>query len=159
MKNPKNIVYSFTSIDEPFLVNVNDDFETEMFGKINKNNIRDIQICSLSTENELESELENIYLDEGDRIKIIVFKFHPEETVIMNYINYLIENYIKEKNYEENQNKKKAFIFSVHMNRIFEKDKNDPKKENFIQRNELGETISYLSDFYQIFIDNLNGEE
>ena len=45
------------------------------------------------------------------------------------------------------------------MNRIFEKDKNDPKKENFIQRNELGETISYLSDFYQIFIDNLNGEE
>ena len=45
------------------------------------------------------------------------------------------------------------------MNRIFEADKKDPKKENFIQRNELGETISHLSDFYQIFIDNLNGED
>ena len=55
----------------------------------------------------------------------------------MNYINCLIENYIKEKNYEENQNIKKAFIFSVHMNSIFKKDKNDPKMEIFIQRNEL----------------------
>ena len=111
MKNPKNVVYTFTSIDEPLLVNINEDFETEMFGKINKNDIRDIQICSLSTENELESELENIYLDEGDRIKIVVLKFYPEETVIMNYINYLIENYIKEKNSEENQNKKKLLFF------------------------------------------------
>ena len=158
MKNPKNVIYSFTSIDEPLLINVNNDFETEMFGKINKNEIRDIQICSLSAENEVESELEKLYLDEGNRIKIVVFRFNPDETDIMNYINYLIENYFKEKNYEEKENKK-AFIFSVHMNRIFEADKKDPKKENFIQRNELGETISHLSDFYQIFIDNLNGED
>ena len=158
MKNPKNVVYSFTSIDEPLLVNVNNDFETEMFGKINKNEIRDIQICSFSAENEVESELEKLFLDEGNRIKIVVFRFHPEETIIMNYINYLIENYFKEKNYEDKESKK-AFIFSVHMNRIFEEDKKDPKKENFIQRNELSEPISYLSDFYQIFIDNLNGED
>ena len=159
MKNTKNVIYSFTSIDEPLLVNVNNEFETEMFGKISKNNIKDIQICSLSKENEVESELEKLYLDEGNKIKIVVFRFHPEETVIMNYINYLIENYYKEKNFEEKELKKKAFIFSVHMNRIFEADKSDPKKENFIQRNELGETISYLSDFYQIFIDNLNGDD
>ena len=108
-----------------------------MFGKINKNNIRDIQICSFIKENVLESELENIYLDKENRIKIVVFKFYPEETDIMNYINCLIENYIKEKNYEENQNIKKVFIFSVHMNRIFKKDKNDPKMEICIQRNEL----------------------
>ena len=159
METPKNVVYTFTSIDEPLLLGANDDLETKMFGKIKKKYIKDIQICSLSAENELESQLENLYSDEGDTIKIVIFRFHPEETVIMNYINYLIENYVKDKNYDENLNKKKAFIFSVHMNRIFEADKKNPKRENFIQRNKLAEAISYLSDFYQIFIDNLNGED
>ena len=32
------------------------------------------------------------------------------------------------------------------------------KKKKYIERNELGEIIYHLSDFYQIFIDNLNGE-
>ena len=45
------------------------------------------------------------------------------------------------------------------MNRIFLADKKNPKKQKYIKRNELGETISHLSDFYQIFIDNLNGEK
>ena len=51
MKNKRNLIYTFTSIDEPLLSRVNNDFETEMFGKINKNNIKDIQISSLSEEN------------------------------------------------------------------------------------------------------------
>ena len=77
----------------------------------------------------------------------------------MNYIKFFIENHIKEKNYEdEAKNIKKAFIFSVHMNRIFNIDKQDPKKAKYLERNELGELISHLSDFYQIFIDDLNGE-
>jgi len=61
MKNKRNLIYTFTSIDEPLLSRVNEDFETEMFGKINKNNIKDIQISSLSAENELEAELEKLY--------------------------------------------------------------------------------------------------
>jgi hypothetical protein len=159
MENPKNLIYTFTSIDEPLLSDIKGDFDTKMFGKIGKKNIKDIQIGSLSSENELESELEKLYLDEEDKNKIIVFKFNPFETDIMNYIKYFIENHIKEKNYDENKNKKKAFIFSIHMNRIFESDKKDPKKKKYIERNELGEIISHLSDFYQIFIDNLNGED
>ena len=160
MENQKNVIYTFSNIDEPLLSNISNEFETKMFGKINKNNIKEIQISSLSAENELEAELENIYLDEDDKNKIIVFKFNPYETDIMNYIKYFIENHIKEKNYEEeNKNKQKAFIFSVHMNRIFEEDKKDSKKKKYIERNELGEIISHLSDFYQIFIDNLNGED
>ena len=158
MKNKRNLIYTFTSIDEPLLSRVNDDFETEMFGKINKNNIKDIQISSLSEENELEAELEKLYLDEEDKIKIIVLKFNPYETDIMNHIKFFIENHIKEKNYED-KNKQKAFIFSIHMNRIFKEDKEDPKKKKYLERNELGEIISHLSDFYQIFIDNLNGED
>ena len=163
MDNTKNIIFTFTSIDEPLLSNKNNDFETKMFGKLNRDNIKEIQINKFTSENELEAELEQIYLDAEDKYKIIAFKFNPSETDIMNYLKHFIENLIKEKNYiYENKNKQKAFIFSVHMNRIFESDKKDikdKKKKKYIQRNELGEVISHLSDFYQIFIDNLNGED
>ena len=159
MKNLKNVIYTFTSIDEPLLLNVSEKIETEIIGRIDKNiNIKEIQISSLSTENELETELENIYLGEGNRIKIVVFKFNPYETYLMNYIKFFIENHIKEKNYVD-ENNKKVYIFSVHMNRIFKEDEMDPKKKKYIRKNKLKETISHLSDFYQIFIDNLNGED
>ena len=39
MKNTKNAIYIFTSIDEPLLSNVTNNFKTEMFGEINKDNI------------------------------------------------------------------------------------------------------------------------
>ena len=159
MKNTKNVIYTFTNIEEPLLSKIPKEkiFKTEMFGEIHKENITDILISSLSSENELEAELEKFYLEPNK--KIFVMKFNPEETDIMNYVKFFIENHIKEKNYDdENKNIKKAFIFSVHMNRIFEVDKQDPKKAKYVERNELGELISHLSDFYQIFIDNLNGE-
>ena len=156
MKKPKNIIYTFTTIDEPLLKDVNDDFETEMFGKINKKVIKEIQLFSLLDENKLEAELEKFYLNEGD--KIIVFRFHLKKTALINYIIYVIENYFKKINYEDNKNKKKAFIFLVHMNIIFEPNEDEPKKENLIQMNELDETIFWLNDYDQIFIGNLNGE-
>ena len=160
MENPRNVIYTFSNIDEPLLSRIEGEFETKMLGKINKSNIKEIQISSLSAENELEAELEKIYLDEEDKNKIIVFKFNPYETDIMNYVQYFIENHIKEKNYvDENKNMQKVFIFSVHMNRIYDEDKKDPKKKKYIKRNELGDIISHLSNFYQIFIDNLNGED
>ena len=156
MENTKNVIYTFTNIDESLLTNISSDINTKMFGKINSNNITDRLISTLSSENDLEGELETFYL-ENDK-KIFVLRFNPEETDIMNYIKFFIENYIKEKNFfEEDNNNKKAFIFTIHMNRIFESDKLDKKKKKYIERNELGETISHLSDFYQIFIDNLNG--
>ena len=164
MKNTKNVIYTFSSIEEPLLPNQNKIINTEMFGKINKDNLCEIMISSLTSENQLEEELENFYFSPAK--KIIVFKFYPYETDIMNYIKFFIENQIVEKflskiedyNSDLNKNKyKKAFIFLIHLNRIFNKDLNDPQKEKYIKRNQLGELISHLSDFYQIFIDNLNG--
>ena len=155
MENYKNVVYTFTSIDEPLLMYNSGKFNSKMFGEIDKTNIKEIQISSLNSENELEAQLEQIYLDPKNQIKIIVIKFNPYETDIMNYVKFFIENYLKEKNYLE-ENNKKAFIFSIHMNRIFDEDKG---KEDYIERNKIGESISHLSDFYQITIDNLNGED
>ena len=158
MKNLKNVIYTFTSIDEPLLGNISDKFKTEMFGEIDRTNIKEIQISSLNSENDLEVQLESIYLDRENKTKIIVIKFNPDETDIMNYIKFFIENYLKEKNYLE-ENSKKSFIFTVHMNRIFNEDLKDELKGNFIEKNTLGESISHLSDFYQICIDHLNGED
>ena len=158
MKNIKNVIYTFSSINEPLLSNISGSFNTNMLGKMNKDSITEVLISSLSAENELENELEKFYLDPNK--KIFVLKFNPDETDIMNYIKFFIENYIKEKNYtDENKNIKKAYVFTIHMNRIFKEDLDDPKKKKYIERNELGELISHLSDFYQIFIDNLNGED
>lgn len=41
---------------------------------------------ALNAENELESKLENLYLDEENNIRIIVFKFYPYETNITDYV-------------------------------------------------------------------------
>jgi len=158
MKNTKNVIYTFTSIDEPLYEKISDEIETELLGKIACNNIEEIPISSLYTENDLESKLDEVYSGKGNMKKIIILKFNPYETGLMNYIKFFIENYIKEKNYLE-ENNKKVYIFSVHMNRIFEADEReiekDPKKKKFVERNLLNETISHLSDFYQIFIDDL----
>ena len=158
MKNHKNVIYTFTSIDEPLLANFSGEIETELLGKINRDdNITEFQINSLNEEKDLEYNLDQVY-SKDKKWKIVVIKFNPYETSIMNYVKFFIENYITEKNYLD-ENNKKVYIFTVHMNRIFESDENDPKKKRYIKKNILRETISHLSDFYQIFIDHLNGED
>ena len=158
MKNPKNVIYTFTSIDNALLENVSGKFDTELLGTIDKSNIKEIKISSLNEEKDLEAILEDVYLYQKDKIKIVLFKFTPYQAGIMNYIKFFIENHIKEKNYLD-ENYKKVFIFSVHMNRIFKEDENNVKRKRYVEENILTDTITHLSDFYQIFIDDLNGED
>ena len=158
MKNTKNVIYTFTSIDDALLENVSGQFDTELLGRIDKSNIKEVKISSLNEEKDLEVILEDVYLNKRDKIKIILFKFTPYQAGIMNYIKFFIENHIKEKNYLD-ENFKKVFIFSVHMNRIFKEDENNVKRKRYVEENILADTITHLSDFYQIFIDDLNGED
>ena len=75
----------------------------------------------------------------------------------MNFIKFFIDNKEKEEGVQ-----KKIYIFIVHMNRIFnsinEKANFNRLKEKKEYKN-LNEDFSFLSDYYQIFIDNLNGDE
>ena len=159
MKKKKNVIYTFTDIEEPLLFNIQEDdyFETEIIGKINNNNILSILISSIYSESELEMELYNFYNTPNK--KILVLKFNGEDTNIIDYFHFCIENYLKENFNDDKENNKKVIIFSVHMKRIFESDVKDPKKAEYIKRNEVVKFISNLSDFYQIFIDDLNGED
>ena len=52
----------------------------------------------------------------------------------------------------------KAFVFIVHLVRAFNTEKKKSKGQNETNKNILKETISHLSGYYQIFIDDLNGD-
>ena len=81
----------------------------------------------------------------------------------MNYIKFFIENKEKELNEKNEEKPKKAFVFIVHLVRIFDEElknleEKSEKKQQIIKNKILTETISILSGYYQIFIDNLNGD-
>ena len=146
MKFRKNLIYTFTNIEEPLLQNIANDFEfeIELFGKIRKSNIKEIKISSINNENELEENLNKIYIDENN-YKIIAFKFNDENRKFVNHIMYFINHYIKEKNISIHVENQKALIFLVHMKKTI--------------NNEFKNQISNVFNFEQIFIDNLNGED
>lgn len=94
--------------------------------------------------------------------KICIIKIIPYEANLMEYLQYFIEN--KEKEYSNKSNVKKTFIFIIYMNRVLNKDlaniKNLTLKDlNLIKKNLLEKTLTHLSEYYQIFIDNLNGNK
>ena len=98
MKNTKNVIYTFIIIDNALLENVSGQFDIELLGRIDKSNIKEVKINSLNEEKDLESILEDVYLNQGDKIKIVLFKFTPYQAGIMNYIKFFIKNHIKESN-------------------------------------------------------------
>ena len=155
VKVNKNIVYTFSNIFEKVnLKNINN----EVLGPININNIKKIQISSLKNENELERILDDFF--EKESLKVCLIQFLPYEVDFMNYIKYFIED--KERNY--NNKSPKCFIFVVYLSRILKDDlKNIEKKSKNekieIKKKILGETLSNLSGYDQIFIDNLNGDD
>ena len=143
-KQNKNIVYTFSH-------------KMEKIENVEKYKIKRIIIGMLKRENELEKLLDDFFIND-----YIICTIHlmPHEGEFMNYINNLIER--KEKEYKDK--KKKCFIFIVHMLRVSKEEvknlenEND-KKSQEIKNKILNESLSNLSGYYQIFIDNLNGDE
>lgn len=163
MKNEKNIVYTFSNVLD-IIENI-EDIENQIFGHINKKNIQNIIISSINSKQQLERHLDEfINIVEN---KLCIIHFTPNEGSLMNYVKYLIEN--KEKDHLKFFNiykteYKKAFIFVMHVKRIFDNELKDlevkeEKEKKEIKKKFLNETVSNLSEYYQVFIDNLNGDE
>ena len=149
MKKNKNIIYTFSRYYEKLLSYLNNDFliETKKFGKISKSNIKEIELCSINKENELEKEFENLKNEKNKNKNIIIFKLKSYESETIDYLNSFIKE--KETETENNYLKNKIFIFIIYLKR-----KNENEYED-----ELYDTISFLDEqFDQIFIDNLNGK-
>ena len=154
-KSLKNIVYTFTGYLEDF-IEYSEKINNPLVGEIKKDNIKIIQLNSIKSEREFEIHIDD-YLNE-DNLKVCIIKFLPGEGTFMNYIKYFIENKLNEKEKTD----KKLFVFMVYMTRISFKEINDIDKKTIKEKEEfnqkiLKETLSNLSGFYQIFIDNLNG--
>ena len=156
LSHNKNVVYTFSNgLDK--IENI-ENINNKLLGDIKEGNITYIKITSINDENELEKKLDEFFNE--DMHKVCIIQFMPYEGDYMNYVKYLIEN--KEKDYKNTN--KKCFIFMVYMSRILqndikkynEKNKNEQKE---IDKKKLNETLSYISEYYQIFIDNLNGED
>ena len=157
MTNPKNVVYTFTNNLEE-IKNLKD-IKNAKFGEISLENIKEIKISSCKSENELEKEIDEFFNE--DKFKICLIKFNSYEGKFINYVQFFIQN--KEKDLlEEKKGNIKAFIFIVNIIRIYDSElenwgKKSKKEQKIVKRKILKETISNLSDYYQIFIDNLNG--
>ena len=156
MEQRKNVIYTF-SVD--FDLHINKEITNKKLNfTINvNNNIKKLKIRGIKTENSLERRIDKFL--ESDQYKICLIQFTPDEGNLMDYIKFFIENREKEK-----KQNKKIFIFTVHMARLFydelkECDKKNENEKKKIDKKILKETMSNLSDYYQIFIDNLNGDE
>ena len=152
INNYHNVVYTFSNTLEN-IKNINVPFIGEI---INDENIKKININSINSENELETQLEDLF--NNNKYKICIIKFMPNEANYMNYLSFFINN--KEKEY----NDKKIFIFIVYIVRVLNRDldkldKLSLNKQKTIKSKILEETLSNLSGYYQIFIDNLNGND
>ena len=157
MKGYKNIIYTFSNNLEA-LKNI-DYINNELRGIINKENIKEIIISSIKNENDLEREIDFFFNKKN--YKICIIRLMPYEGSLMNYLKFFIEN--KEKNLVEN-NSKKVFIFIVYMTKILKEelkeiDKMPLNEQIEIRKKIIDESLSHLSGYYQIFIDNLNGNE
>ena len=155
MKERKNVVYTFSNNLEKLIIK---NVENSLYGSITKQDIFEINITSIKSENELERQLFIFY---RRNFKVCIIKFMAYEANLMEYVKFFIEE--KEKDFEYKESKK-AFIFIAYVSRI---SKNELNNKNFMSQREqnelnkklLTETLSNLSGFYQIFIDNLNGED
>ena len=119
----------------------------------------ELDISSFDSENEFEKKIDQFF--NKKEFKLCIIKFKAEEGKFLNYIRFFIQN--KENEYI-NQKGKKAFVFIVYLKRILnsellELDNKTKIQQEKINKKILKETISLLSEYYQIFIDNLNGDE
>ena len=161
MENIKNVVYTFSNILD-YIENL-DKFKNPLLGEISKENLMLLIISEYKSENEFEKNID-IFLKDKSK-KICLIKFKANEGNFMNYIKFLIEN--KEKNSfnkKDDEQNKKAFIFIVYLTRINNLDLKNYKKQtgpeyDIINTKILKEHISLSSEYYQIFIDNLNGSD
>ncbi len=159
----KNVVYTFSSNMEA-IKNINN-IDNPTFGHFENENIAQIEISSIKSEMELERQLDIFFSEE--KYKLCFIKVRPHEGKFMNYLNYFIDNKAKDFEFSKkvkNKNSVKIFIFIVHVVRVFNSDlknfdKKSQKEQNEINKKILNQTLSSLTDYYQIFIDNLNREE
>ena len=144
IKEKRNIIYTFSKITEN-LFNEGINIENK-FGIFNKKSSFIEMIDSYKSENDLVFLLQ-AFINSKDK-NLLILSFSSNDLNKMCSINYIIENFQKENPTINN----KIIIFIVHMKRYIK----GMKSKKAVK----ADLISFINDnYYQIFIDNLQGNE
>ena len=145
IKYNKNIIFTFSKITENLFEN-NQEIKNN-FGVFNAQKTLSEMIETIQSENDLIFLLKS-FTNSPDK-KILSLKFTEKDLNKINSINYVIKNFEK----ENPKIKKKFILFIIHKQRKMLKDKQD---NNDI----VADLIPFINeDYYQIFIDNLQGHK
>ena len=148
----RNIVYTFSKITENI-------FEEKKiienkFGTYSKQSAIDEMIDSFKCENDLLFLLKSF--SNSQKLNILILRFGENDLNKLNSVNYLINTYQKENKKLQN----KQIMFIIHKKRetiLDQKSKNKAKKNKKLV---IPDLIPFINDeYYQIFIDNLQGNE
>ena len=140
----KNIIFTFSKITDNLFEN-NKTIKNK-YGEFNSDSTLIEMIESIQSENDLIFLLKTFTSSENKYL--LTLKFTEKELDKLNSINYLINNYEK----ENPKLKEKLIIFLIHKQRL-----SRTKEHILILKPDL---IPFINDeFYQIFIDNLQGEK
>jgi hypothetical protein len=139
----KNIIYTFSKVNEN-LFQADKEIENK-FGKFTSQDIQNGAIESINSENDLIFTLKS-FINKNKRI--LILRFNEKNLNKINSINYVINNFHKEIQNLDN----KIIILLIHKQRM---GMSKLKKKSIIP-----DYISLINDdYYQIFIDNLQGKE
>ena len=140
----KNIIYTFSKITEE-IFNESTTLEN-IFGEFKQETTEIAMIESVKSEGDLETLLKTFT---NSMKKLLIFKFSEADIDKINLVDHIINNY----EYENGQLKEKIILLIIHRQRHL---KSTLKKE----KNIYPDFIPLINDdYYQIFIDNLQGKE
>ena len=155
IKSRKNIIYTFSKSTENLFEEEKEGIREEEKEKItNKFGTFDYQSTITKMIDSPKSENDLLYLlktfANSKNKKLFIFKVTENNTNKINSVNYVISNFEK----EYPKLKEKLIIFVIHKQRM-QIQKDEKKKKTVIP-----DFISFIDDeYYQIFIDNLQGKE
>ena len=144
IESKRNIIYTFSKITEDLFT---EKYEIEnKFGLFSKQSFQVETIESIKMESELIYILKSFINEENK--KLLIFRFSENDLNKMNSVNYIIKNFEKENPVLS----EKLIIFIVHKQRFSIGAK--------LKKKIIPDLISFIDDeYYQIFIDNLQGRE
>ena len=155
IKSRKNIIYTFSKstenlFEEEKIGKKEEEIEsiTNKFGTFNYQSTITKMIDSPKSENDLLYLLKTFANSKNK--KLFIFKVTENNTNKINSVNYVISNFEK----ENPKLKEKLILFVIH------KQRQQIQKEEKKKKNVIPDLISFIDDeYYQIFIDNLQGKE
>ena len=144
IKSKRNIIYTFSKVTEN-LFEEEKEIKNE-FGEFKEQSTTSVMIQSIQSEKDLIVQLKSF--NDSHVKKLLIIRFTESDLNKVNSTNYVIDNFQK-----EHQNlKDKLIIFLIHKQRMLK----GVKTKKVI----IPDLISFMNeDYYQIFIDNLQGKE